>query len=386
MRLPFYSVQQGAYLFAAKLAQHGGINAKEEPVRQWCAFELIRAYGLTISDLSFEEEVRVGSKTYRIDILVRRNGLPWIVIECKEPKHKKHEEGLEQAISYAVSVNVSAEYAIYTNGTAWQVKRKIEGEWNAVADIPTSGPARPIGCIDEFLRTVQDLSPLLNKLDEPLSGKDARIYLEALQRFFHGRNVITAAADHDLCCATDLVLRVLSTGPTERHYTRSKLSSAAERAESFRMKSGVGSPLTGIHENEPVYIFMSVFAGSLHAMMEPGRVIGGINHELVRLMMALLDYGREQARGGYPQFPAYLHAELRSFLTKAMALSMDLKLPDALEEKFTSDMKYFTRSAWDDLIEDDVKEQRETKNNLMSALFGSLRPSRWFARGKKGAV
>ena len=108
VRLSFYSPPRAAYLFASKLSAQGGANEREEPVRQWCAFELMRAYGIMIVDLSFEEEVRVGSKIYRIDILVRRNGLPWIVVECKEPKHKKHDEGLDQAVSYAGAVTVSA--------------------------------------------------------------------------------------------------------------------------------------------------------------------------------------------------------------------------------------------------------------------------------------
>ena len=99
------------------MEENGGLNAKEEPVRQWCAFELIRAYGLTVTELTFEKKVRVGSKIYRIGILVQRNGLPWIVVECKEPGCTKHDDGLAQAISYAGAATISAEYAVYTNGT-----------------------------------------------------------------------------------------------------------------------------------------------------------------------------------------------------------------------------------------------------------------------------
>ena len=341
-------------------------------MRQWCAFELMRAYGIMIVDLSFEEEVRVGSKIYRIDILVRRNGLPWIVVECKEPKHKKHDEGLDQAVSYAGAVTVSAEYAIYTNGTAWQVKRKIDDAWQAVPDIPVSGPARALGSIDALWRTVELVSPLLHKLDQPLAGNDARIFLETLQRFFHGSNLITAEVDHDLRSAADNLLRVLSTGPDDRHYPRSKSSVVAMCAERFRAKTGIGFPLAEIHESESVFLFMSALAASMHPLMEAGREIGGVNEAVVRLILSLLEYGRTQAHEPYPLFPAHLHASLRKFLTKAMALSLNLELPEALEEAFTSDLKHYTRSAWEDLIRNDVREQLQAKRDFFSALWQSL--------------
>lgn len=382
MRLPFYSIPPDAYLFASKLAAHGRPNEKEEPVRQWCAFELIRAYGVTVADLSFEEEVRVGSKTYRIDILVRRNGLPWIVVECKEPKHTKHDDGVAQAMSYAGAVTISAEYAVYTNGTAWQVKRRVEGEWNAVPDIPVSGPTRPLGSIDALLLAIEEVSPLLHKLDEPLSGNDARLYLEALQVFFSGANLITAGVDHDLRIATDNLLRVLSTGPDNGHYSRDKLSVAAKFAEQFRLKSGIGFPLPEIHAGEHVGSFMNSVSGCMHPWLDSGRGVEGVNQALIRLLLSLLSYGHAQAAASYPLFPAHLHASLREFLTKAMALSMDVQVPDSLDAKLTSDMNSFTRAAWDRLVQNDNREKQENWRYLFDALWTGLRPWRWFTRGR----
>ncbi len=372
MRIPLYPIASDAYLFQSTVEENGGLNAKEEPVRQWCAFELIRAYGLTVTELTFEENVRVGSKTYRIDILVRRSGLPWIVVECKEPGFTKHEDGMAQAISYAGAVTISAEYAVYTNGTTWQVKRNLDGEWHAVPDIPVSGPARPLGSIDDLLRTVELVSPLLHKLDESLVGNDARLYLEALQRFFHGRNLITSGLDHNLSYAADNLLRVLSTGPKEEHYSQSKLSAAAQLAEAFRAKSGVGYPMPEMANEESVFMFMSSFAGLLHPISEAGRDVGGLNQELVRLILSLLSYGRSQADEPYPLFPSHLHTSLRGFLTKAMSLSMDVKLPEALEEEFTSDMKHFCRASWEKLVENDRYHRQEARRDFLSAVWDSL--------------
>jgi len=372
VRAPIYSIASDGYLFGSTLDANGGPNSKEEPVRQWCAFELIRAYGITITDLTFEEKVKVGSKTYRIDILVRRNGLPWIVVECKEPSFSKHDDGLAQAISYAGAITISAEYAVYTNGAVWQVKRNIDGEWNAVPDIPVSGPARPLGSIDELLRAVELVTPLLHKLDEPLTGKDARLYLEALQRFFHGHNLITSGVDHDLRFAADNLLRVLSTGLQEEHYSQSKLSAAAHLAEVFRAKIGIGFPLAEIKKGESVFMFMSALSASMHPLLDAGRDIGGVNQELVRLVLSLLNYGRTQAHEAYPLFPSHLHTSLRGFLTKAMSLSLDVQVPEALEGEFTSDMKHFCSSSWDELVQNDINEIKEIRRDFSSAVWATL--------------
>ncbi len=385
MRLPLYPIPAETYLYPAKLSAQGVPNTKEEPVRQWCAFELIRAYGIKVADLSFEQEVRIGSKTYRIDILVKRNGLPWIVVECKEPKHTKPEEGLEQAVSYAGSVKIMAEYAVYTNGTAWQVKRRIENEWTAVPDIPVSGPARPLGSIDELLRTVELVSPLLHKLDEPLQGNDARLYLEALQLFFHGANLITSGVDEDLRMATDCLLRVLSTGPDNEHYSRSKLVASANRAEAFRMKTGIGFELPEIQESEHVCAFMNAMSLCLHPLLEAGRGVEGANQSLIRLFLSLLSYGARQAGKNYPLFPAHLHASIREFLTKAMALTMDVRVPEALDEEFTSDMSNFTRPAWERLAQENNRQQQELRRDFLDSIISPLCFWRYFARKQKRA-
>jgi hypothetical protein len=150
------------------------------------------------------------------------------------------------------------------------------------------------------------------------------------------------------------------------------LSIAAARAEAFRAKTGIASPLAETQEGESVFLFMPALAASLHPLMEAGRGMGGVNHELIRLILSLLEYGRTQAHETYPSVPAHLHASLRGFLTKAMAVSMDLEVPEALEEAFPSDVKHYTRSAWEDLVENDVRERKEVKRHFFGALWQSL--------------
>jgi hypothetical protein len=67
-RQPFYEASEAAYLFPAQL--------QAASARQWCAYELIRAYGIIIVEREFEHRVRVGSKFYQFDVLVSRRGVP----------------------------------------------------------------------------------------------------------------------------------------------------------------------------------------------------------------------------------------------------------------------------------------------------------------------
>ena len=39
-----------------------------------------------------------------------------MVVECKEPKHMKFEDGMSQALGYANVEETQAEFAVYTNG------------------------------------------------------------------------------------------------------------------------------------------------------------------------------------------------------------------------------------------------------------------------------
>src|SRR5437867_2251050 len=69
-REPFYEIPKAAYLFGGGLSASENRDPHEESVRQWCAYELLRAYGIKITEMEFERPVKVGSKRYRIDIVV----------------------------------------------------------------------------------------------------------------------------------------------------------------------------------------------------------------------------------------------------------------------------------------------------------------------------
>jgi predicted type IV restriction endonuclease len=135
MRLPYFEISPDAYLYPEKVKESVR-KQPEEPVRQWCAYELVRAYGISVANIEFERPVRMGSRPHWIDILVLRDGKPSVVVECKKPSDRKAEKAMEQAVSYADAPDIRAEFAVVTNGTDWQVKRRIQGIWCPVPDLP----------------------------------------------------------------------------------------------------------------------------------------------------------------------------------------------------------------------------------------------------------
>jgi len=358
-RSPFYAVNNDAYLFS-RSPSSDDVSQPEEIVRQWCAFELIRAYGYSIADLTFEHPVSVGSKSYRIDILVRRNGAPWIVVECKEPKHRKPKDALAQAISYADAQAIQAEFAISTNGSAWLVSRRVERRWVPVVDIPSSVVAEADGSIDDLLHTLQKVEPILHKLDDRIEGDDARTLLAALQVFFNGSNLLTAAVNRELRFGTDLVLRALST--------------AAASFEKYRIAASVGYPLPTLMEDEHIGLFMPQLLASMAAMVEGATEAMGIDAHLIRLNIALLDYGGSFTlnKEGFPAITPQINETLRGFLSHAFVTRLGIRLPSSLDALLTSDMKNFCRPAWNTLLKDEREYHAETRRMVGAALLSTL--------------
>lgn len=269
---------------------------------------------------------------------------------------------------------IRAEFVVYTNGSVWNVSRRVEHSWIPVIDIPASGAAEGDGSIDDLLLTLQKIEPILHKLDERVEGVEARIFLSGLHIFFGGPNLLTAAADGDLRFGSDCLLRVLSTGADNQHYSWSNMGVVAVRFESFRLRSNIGYPLPQPMEREHIGSYMSQLMGSMAAMVEAASGNVGIDTHLVRLDIALLDYGRRctQAKGSYPPISPQINEALRGFLAHAFATRFNIRLPSSLDAVLTSDMKHFCRPAWEDLLKDERQEVRETRRAFGAALLSLL--------------
>ena len=349
-REPFYPIKKDAYLFPTQALRAGDQQQPEEAVRQWCAYELIRAHGVRIDELEFERSVRIGSKTYRIDLLVVRRDQPWIVVECKEPNHAKPAEGMAQAISYADAQGVQAPFAVYTNGHLWHVQRRVRGQWLAVPDLPRQPNGLTGEPLTEILRAFKAMAPLLHKLDEPLSGAEAEKYLSAMQVFFCG-NLLTDGIDRELRFGTDNLLRVLAGGAEHRDYRLGKLAVARKAFESYRERAALGVELAPILGDLSVAGNSNQLHASLMHLIGGAQGNGSLDFLLLRLNVALLEYGMHQdpTKNPYPALLPNLHCAVRDFLDAALAIHLNNQLPDSLDRISVDDMRSYCQLAWDQL-------------------------------------
>jgi hypothetical protein len=333
MRLPFYEIPRERYLIAPSPSAKDAKPMPEEAVRQWCAFELIREYGISPCELEFEAQVQIGHRPKRIDILVHRNGKPWAVVECKSAKEKSPDKALTQAESYATAPGIRAEFVIYTNGTTWIVRRQIGGRWVPVVDLPKQHDRVSASeDVAQLLRDIDYAKPLLANIDTPLSGKAAKAYFEALQIFFHGGNLFTYRTHEQLRFAIDNLLRVISRRePGDAHYEAEKTHAAARSLEAFRGGAKIGYEIYVNKEDSPERVIHTVDVGLSH-MLESTDSIKSEDSLALRTFKAFADYARRQSpKEVYPETPLLLHQAVRDYLELGFAVGLNAKLPDGVD-------------------------------------------------------
>ena len=365
---PFYEVSPDAYLYPEKVKEAGSRKQLEEPVRQWCAYELIRAYGIAVTNIEFERPVRMGSRPHWIDILVSREGKPSVVVECKKASDRNAAKAMEQSVSYADAPGIQAEFPVFTNGTDWQVKRRIQGKWCAVPDLPRVVDQNGAEPITELLRGLEDIAPLLYKLDQQLAGKDAESFLRAMQRFFCSMNLLTCDIDRDLLIATDNLLRVISSADEHPAYCSGKLATAIKHFEAYRKQKGFGIEL--FFNGEPMPHEIQYLHASLLGMVEGAQGLSGGEVLLLRLDTALAEYGMRQGRRDelYSKSAPSLQQTLRDYLNYALVFHLNVSLPDHLDDIWIGDMRGYCRTAW----ERAANERQSTFGDFIAVWAGFL--------------
>ena len=73
---------------------------KEEWVRQNWLNYLIEVMKYPASLMAVEKEIHLGELKKRVDILVYKNSVPWILIECKEQDIPLSEQTIQQILAY----------------------------------------------------------------------------------------------------------------------------------------------------------------------------------------------------------------------------------------------------------------------------------------------
>ena len=86
----------------------------EEWIRQNFLQYLIRVKNYPKSLFSIEKNLSVGELKKRCDIIVYKNDLPWMIVECKEMNIELKVPVLEQILRYNIGMPVK--YLVLTNG------------------------------------------------------------------------------------------------------------------------------------------------------------------------------------------------------------------------------------------------------------------------------
>jgi hypothetical protein len=86
----------------------------EEWIRQNFLHYLIKIKKYPKSLLSIEKIIALGELKKRCDIVVYKNDLPWMIVECKEMNIELNISVLEQILRYNIGVPVK--YLVLTNG------------------------------------------------------------------------------------------------------------------------------------------------------------------------------------------------------------------------------------------------------------------------------
>lgn len=87
----------------------------EEWVRQNFLQYLLKVKNYPASLIAVEKEILSGDIKKRFDIVVYKNAVPWMVIECKEMDVALDKKVLEQALRYNIILQV--ECIVITNGS-----------------------------------------------------------------------------------------------------------------------------------------------------------------------------------------------------------------------------------------------------------------------------
>lgn len=86
----------------------------EEWVRQNFLQYLIQVKNYPASLISVEKIIRVGDLSKRYDIVVYKENLPWLIVECKESNTPVDVKVIEQVLRYNMALAIK--YFVITNG------------------------------------------------------------------------------------------------------------------------------------------------------------------------------------------------------------------------------------------------------------------------------
>lgn len=106
----------------------------EEWVRQNFLLYLIHTLKYPASLIAVEKQLYLGELKKRFDILIYKNSLPFMVVECKEMNVELKEDVLLQALRYNTKIN--ANFIVITNGIYCAAFEKNGSELISIDKLP----------------------------------------------------------------------------------------------------------------------------------------------------------------------------------------------------------------------------------------------------------
>ncbi|MCE2675886.1 MAG: type I restriction enzyme HsdR N-terminal domain-containing protein [Sediminibacterium sp.] len=106
----------------------------EEWVRQNLLQYLVQNLQYPASLIAVEKEIKLGELSKRFDIVVYKNELPWMIIECKEAKVALNEKTMLQILQYQQVL--MAQYLFMSNGHETLGAKIESGKLQALQNFP----------------------------------------------------------------------------------------------------------------------------------------------------------------------------------------------------------------------------------------------------------
>ena len=106
----------------------------EEWVRQNLLQYLVQNLQYPSSLIAVEKEIKLGELSKRFDIVVYKNEIPWMIIECKEAKITLNEKTMKQILQYQQIL--TAQYLFISNGHETLGTKIESGKLQALQNFP----------------------------------------------------------------------------------------------------------------------------------------------------------------------------------------------------------------------------------------------------------
>lgn len=106
----------------------------EEWVRQNFLKYLMQVKQYPCSLIAVEREIMLGDTRKRFDIVVFKNAVPWMIVECKEMEVELSEAVIKQILNYNIALQV--EYLVITNGKSTFALYIQQGKFEWLTALP----------------------------------------------------------------------------------------------------------------------------------------------------------------------------------------------------------------------------------------------------------